>query len=43
MKQFIIVASMLLALGGLATVASADHNARGWADHYFEDLQRNGS
>lgn len=42
MKRFALISAFLLALLGAATVASADHTSRGWADHFFEDLQRNG-
>lgn len=42
MKRFAIAAGLALALAGLSTAVWADHSPRGWADHFFEDLQRNG-
>jgi hypothetical protein len=43
MLRLAIIASFVVALAGLATVASADHTPRGWADHFFEELQKQGS
>lgn len=42
MKRFIIIASMMLALSGVTTVASADHS-KNWGDNYLEQLLKNGS
>ncbi len=42
MRRFIIIASMVLAVGGLATAASADHS-KNWGDNFLEQLLKNGS
>ena len=34
---------LALALAGSTSIALADHSARGWTDHFFDDLQKNGN
>ncbi len=42
MKRILIVATMMLGLGVMATVASADHS-KNWGDNFLEQLTKNGS
>lgn len=38
MKHIFLIASLLFAVAGLSTVASADHPV--WQDHYWQELMQ---
>lgn len=42
MKRILIVATMILGLGVVATAASANHSPN-WGDNFLEELTKNGS
>lgn len=42
MKRVLILASLILALGVVSNVASADHS-QNWGDNFLEELTKNGS
>ncbi len=42
MKRILFVSSLILALGVVSNIASADHS-QNWGDNYLEQLLKNGS
>ncbi len=42
MRHLLVVATMMIGLGVVATAASADHSKR-WGDNFLEQLTKNGS